>query len=205
MIELNKYLMNLAERRPIFHSEADFQHELAWEIRLSLPQALIRLERPIGENQRGAIDIVISIGTHKYAIEIKYFVRKFDHFFNGEQFNLKQQGAADVRRYDFCKDIQRMESFRREPDCSASVLVITNEPGFWSGSKRNSTCDAAFQITDGRVLSGTLEWAAHTSAGSRKNRESAIHLQGSYPLFWQDYKDLKCPNGKFRYLQVDVT
>jgi hypothetical protein len=34
----------LAERRPVFHSERDFQHALAWQIQLAYPEAQIRLE-----------------------------------------------------------------------------------------------------------------------------------------------------------------
>jgi hypothetical protein len=37
-------LAELAQDRPIFHSEPDFQHALAWQVRLRHPQAKMRLE-----------------------------------------------------------------------------------------------------------------------------------------------------------------
>ena len=40
-------MRELAQRRPIFHSEADFQHALAWEIHALHTDCQIRLERPV--------------------------------------------------------------------------------------------------------------------------------------------------------------
>lgn len=47
MINMNKVLSTLSVKRPIFHSEADFQHSLAWEIREHYPESEIRLETKI--------------------------------------------------------------------------------------------------------------------------------------------------------------
>jgi hypothetical protein len=49
VLELVNGAMNrLALRRPVFHSEADFQHGLAWQIQLDHPDARVRLEtRPL--------------------------------------------------------------------------------------------------------------------------------------------------------------
>lgn len=33
IFEVAEILSRLAKKRPIFHSEADFQHALAWEVR----------------------------------------------------------------------------------------------------------------------------------------------------------------------------
>lgn len=46
-MNLDSLLNQLALKRPIFHSEADFQHTLAWEVHLSHPAAEVRLERPV--------------------------------------------------------------------------------------------------------------------------------------------------------------
>ncbi len=47
LIEMGEVLNTLATQRRVFHSEADFQHALAWEIHRRLPHAAIRLEYPI--------------------------------------------------------------------------------------------------------------------------------------------------------------
>lgn len=46
MIDIEQVLKELAKKRPVFHSEADFQHALAWEIQITYPDANIRLEKP---------------------------------------------------------------------------------------------------------------------------------------------------------------
>ncbi len=43
---LHKLMADLAAHRPIFHSEADFQHALAWQIHEAMPDCEIRLEWP---------------------------------------------------------------------------------------------------------------------------------------------------------------
>ena len=44
---VSEVLTALAKQRPILHSEADFQHAIAWKIHKRLPRASIRLERPV--------------------------------------------------------------------------------------------------------------------------------------------------------------
>ena len=44
MIEIKKILEELAVRRPVFHSEADFKFALAWAIQEATRNAKIRLE-----------------------------------------------------------------------------------------------------------------------------------------------------------------
>jgi hypothetical protein len=52
-LSVSAVLTALAKQRPIFHSEADFQHAIAWEIHKHLPRASVRLERPIASLLRG--------------------------------------------------------------------------------------------------------------------------------------------------------
>lgn len=44
MIDLPPVMSALAKDRPVFHSEADFQHALAWEIHRRWPETSVRLE-----------------------------------------------------------------------------------------------------------------------------------------------------------------
>ncbi len=43
-VDVPAVLSALAVQRPVFHSERDFQHALAWQLQLSHSQAQIRLE-----------------------------------------------------------------------------------------------------------------------------------------------------------------
>jgi hypothetical protein len=73
LLDLNQILERLVEKRPIFHSEADFQHALAWEIHHANPDASIRLELPVRtDDGRVHIDLLVVCDHQHFAIELKY-------------------------------------------------------------------------------------------------------------------------------------
>ena len=43
MLNIHLVMQELAKHRPVFHSEADFQFALAWQIRASMPETEVRL------------------------------------------------------------------------------------------------------------------------------------------------------------------
>ena len=205
MFDINDLLTGLAESRKVFHSEADFQHALAWHIHQDKPERNIRLEFPIlAENRKMYVDIWLP--KEKVAIELKYATRSLKLVDNEERFALRNHGAHNHRRYDFLKDIHRLELMRDMPKfCGAGYAVLlTNDPLYWNCSSRK-TMDSAFRIHEGREISEELTWARGASPGMVKGRESPILLTGSYCLHWRDYSDIsKEQPGKFRYLAVSV-
>ena len=110
MIDFNLLLATLANKRPVFHSEADFQHALAWELQLLYPNVNIRLEyRPPWLDRRNYMDIWVIDEDTAIAVELKYKTRSVDISIGGEQFALQNHAAQDLGRYDFVKDIERLE------------------------------------------------------------------------------------------------
>ncbi|MBI3914108.1 MAG: hypothetical protein HY327_07980 [Chloroflexi bacterium] len=110
MSPIAESLNTLSKYRPVFHSEADFQHAFAWEIHQRFPTASIRLERPfLSGNNQLHLDILVIREADILAIELKYKTRGLSLRLGDEQFALKDQSAQDLGRYDFIKDIQRLE------------------------------------------------------------------------------------------------
>lgn len=68
--DLEKCLSSLKTKRPVFHSEADFQFALAWEIKELYPDIEIRLEYPINELNM-YIDIMLLNQDKAIPIELK--------------------------------------------------------------------------------------------------------------------------------------
>src|SRR5687767_6681187 len=102
-------MSRLAVLRPIFHSEADFQHALAWQIREERPDLTIRLEyRSPHLDQRGYIDLWVTDGNESLGVELKYKTRARKEEVNGETFDLLNQSAQDIGRYDTLRDIERL-------------------------------------------------------------------------------------------------
>ena len=203
MIEIDDVMSRLATRRSVLCSEADFQHELGYEMRRDDPGLGVRLEYPLGSGSRGAIDILL-IGAHRFALELKYLCKGLTAQVADEAVVLRHQGAHDIRRYDVCKDVERMERYAERAGHGAAVLVLSNDPAYWQPRRRVDTVDAAFDLADTRQLGGTLQWDARAGAGTTKGRESPLEIRGSHPLAWRDYSDLGGIGGRFRYLWVPV-
>ena len=108
----------------MFHSEADFQHALAWAIHQSLPDARVRLEfRPSWLSSRTYLDIWVEHEGRALALELKYKTRRLRESVGGEVFDLLDQSAQDIGRYDFLKDLQRLEAVvASRPDTTGCAI-----------------------------------------------------------------------------------
>lgn len=203
MLKINKILSNLADRRPIFHSEADFQHALAWQIHLLKPDAKIRLEKPLSvKDNRIYVDIYLELGDQIHIIELKYKTRDCQVTVKGEEFNLFYQGATDLGRYDYLKDIQRLEKITRNDGMQGHAVFLTNDYLYWRPREDDSTIDTEFRIGEGVRLSGKREWRYEFSPGTVVGREDPIMLKKEHELTWDDYSDIQ--DVRFRYLTVEV-
>jgi hypothetical protein len=204
MIVIEPLIERLAQRRPIFHSEADFQHEVAIELRAMDPDLKIRLEYPFSLDKRACLDIYLRKSEAQAGLELKYLCRSADLFIGTEHFRLAHQRAHDIRRYDVCKDVMRLEAFCKDRAASGGVLVLTNDPAYWQPRRRCDTFDAKFDLSDRRVLTGTLAWGSGTGKGTSIGREAPLVITGSYTLAWRDYSDVGGVGGRLRYLYIPV-
>ena len=205
-MDVHSLLRELAERRPVFHSEADFQHELAWLAHIGDPDAEIRLEtRPLA-GQALYLDLAVASGGHRYALELKYLTRALDVVVQSEQFVLRNQAAQDISRYDIVKDVHRLERIVHAGAADVGyAIVLTNDRSYWQKALRADTVDAEFRLHDGRELLGAVGWSSRAGAGTTRGREAPLPLTGRYVLGWTDYSRVADgPSGLFRYLAIEV-
>lgn len=205
MLAIHDCLKALAGERPLFHSEADFQHALAWQIQQLLPDAKIRLELPLKGETRRYLDIAVQDGADRVLIELKYKTRSFRVRASDEEFILRDQGAQDVGRYDFLKDIERLETMLAEQVGNRGyAILLSNDHGYWTQA-RSHTVDAAFRLHEESLLSGTRHWDQNTAAGTMRGREAPIRLRDKYHNRWRDYSQVtEGVGGQFRYLLHEV-
>ena len=207
MLAIHDCLAGLARKRPLFHSEADFQLALAWQIQQLLPDSHIRLELPIagaGETRR-YLDIAVQDGAERILIELKYKTRDLEAFANDELFLLLDQGAQPLGRYDNLKDIERLESMLAEQvgDCGYAIL-LSNDHGYWTQA-RSHTVDAAFRLHESSLMKGVRHWGANAKPGTTSGHEDPIPLRGNYRNRWRDYSRVsEGVGGRFRYLLHEV-
>lgn len=205
MSDLDELIRSLADTRPVFHSEADFQHALAWHWKERSPSAVVRLEYRLPfAGERSYADLWIRDGSRTTYVELKYWTRALSVQQGEELFTLANQAAQDISRYDFIKDLERVE---RAVSAGLSnrgfVVALTNDQGYWS-PPRPGTVDAAFRLHEGRTLLGELAWAEHAGVGTTATRQRVLNLAREYRCHWQPYSDLEVPRGEFRYLLVEV-
>ena len=206
-LDIEQVMINLSRNRQLFHAEADFQHALAWEIHHLIPEVEIRLEVDLSPTDDERLYLDVWIPSEGIALELKYATRNLVVEHHGERFRLRDQSAQDVKRYDVLKDVMRLERVVAEVDrCSeAHMIFVTNDPGYWNEPRTPDTFDAEFRTLDNRIVSGELKWSPRTGAGTQKNRENAIRLQGSYRLHWSDFSNIGGDGYRnFRYLSVTV-
>lgn len=217
MIDIVETMQKLSRERPIFHSEADFQHALAWQIHVESPGSRIRLEYPLDYEKSGQLDIVLLDGNRELAFELKYKKRNFLAFAQREVFSLRTDSAEDIGRYDFLKDVQRLEEFvSNRPNATGYAILLTNDSLYWRVSPRETISDA-FRVTEGGRITGTLGWSATAGKGTTKGRQASITLRGAYDCNWRDYSEfeptdyvlgdnrISVPGTKFRYLLFEVS
>ena len=195
----------LSSLRPIFNMEADFQFALGWEIQKKFPDWTVRFEhKPTNLKDRIFVDLWIK-GDQTSAIELKYKTRKLDVNVKGESFNLLDQAAQDLGRYDFLKDVERLENIvSTHNNVKGYAVILTNDSAYWK-SPTTETVDAEFRMHEGRILNGELAWGTEAGAGTMRKREKPIKLTGTYKLSWKDYSQVSSTSyGKFRYLFLEI-
>jgi len=198
-------MKGLAEERPVFHSEADFQHALAWALHSQHETGSVRLEFKPFPEERFYLDMWIRVGGEACAVELKYPTRGIDVTVGNERFVLRDQAAQDITRYDFVKDLVRLERVVEAGLATSAVaILLTNDSAYWKESLRPASVDAAFRIAEGRMLAGTLQWATHAGPGTMRGREGPLKLVGSHLVRWTDYSSFPCSYGTFRHLSVIV-
>ena len=211
-----KVLMDALNRdRPIFFSEADFQHSLACLIHDHLDYR-IRLEYPPYGDSSEHIDILCRNSIEDVAIELKYKPAILSARVKDELYSLKAHSAQDCGRYDFCLDIEKIESFLRKTEAKNArgyAIFLTNDKSYWEPSTRGSTICDDFRIHEGNEVFGHLSWGAKASQGTKGGRTKAIQLNHLYRLTWNEYSNLAADSlnsiernspSLFRYTVVEV-
>jgi hypothetical protein len=227
--DVERILAELSRERPVFHSEADFQLALAFKMQVIYPQLAIRMERTeIVNNERLRVDVFAYNSGQVALMELKYPTRGLRvqvHLAEDayETYNILDQAAHDLCRYDFLKDIQRLELLverytLRGHNAVGYAILLTNDSAYWKEPARDEVIDYAFRLHEGRTIAvgEALQWDERAGHGTKKYREEPITLREGYTFRWRRYSNcLTHPRVKpfedeltryaeFRYLLVRV-
>jgi hypothetical protein len=212
-MDLEKIVIDLSQRRKSFHSEADFQHELAHDLRVQYSELEYRLEYPRslleGVKRPGAIDLAaLQYCKPVLCLELKYKTSLLKCEIDGEMFELKKHGASSNGQYDIIKDIEEIERLKNlYPKMKCAMIAITNDSGYWKTHAKDDASYRDFSLHDGRLLHGNLEWrpkgdpmAVQKFFRTQGARAKNLQVRGKYDIQWKLY-----PGGNgFRYLIIEA-
>ena len=206
-LDIDSLMEGLSRSRPVFHSESNLQYALAEHIRKKIPCSQVRREYTF-RYRDSMMRLDIWLPKERIAIELKYPTRMLELEWGNEEYLLADHGAHPPRRYDFLKDVQRLERIVSEGDAAGGFAVLlTNHPYYWKSPTRRwrSAIDADFRLHERRKVTGRLAWSEHAGAGTTRDRVAPIEIIGPYDLHWRDYSRLGLGNNRqFRYLALSI-
>lgn len=200
VVDLASVMETLSARRPVFHSEADFQFAFAQALTAADETVQVRLEVRQTADRAEYVDLACWTPQQRTLIEFKYATagwRGTDP--HGEKYQVRHHAAYDLARRYFIHDIHRLEQFTTErPGTDGIAIMLTNEPSLWADTGRHGARDTNFRIHGGATLTGHLVW------GTGDTPKYDQHLTGTYTADWHDYSTVEGRKGQFRWLAVPV-
>lgn len=202
--DLHKILKVLSKERPLFHSEADFKFALACKIKEEISPEKIIIEYPESIcDKRIYIDIYFKKDNKEYYLELKYKTKKL--IFNNEEmkYNLKDQKACDFGRYDFIKDIERLEKITcGTQDKLGYVIFLSNDENYLQGTKKTNQ-DYSFNIENNTTITrGEKSWSKEKILKNLGSRKNSLNINNDYFVQWRNYSNFK--NYEFNYLAIKI-
>ena len=205
---LNSIISSLAVTRQFYYSEADFQHSLA--LALSNVGCNVYLEYPIHNEH---IDIILEDKGQFYAIELKYRTIALSYKgLLGTPGSLTNQDANDLGRYEFWKDVSRIEKLKSTVKITEGyVVMLTNDDAYWKIPSGPSlkTIDRLFKIHSGMIVQNVHWTNIPAKASFNPHYKAGRTKYGGFPLSkpyivpeWIDYSN---PSGcQFQFMTIKV-
>lgn len=196
--DIYRIIDRLRNKRPVFCSEADFQHEFAIAIREEYPQYKVRLEYCAYEDSNKRLDILIITDNNKWIpIELKYKTKGGVIPYDGEDFKLKNQLAKDTSCYSYLHDISRIESLTENPKfiCGYAIF-LTNDSAYMRKPQKAECIYNEFSLEEGITKCGVMTWSENASAGTVAGYNDPICLRNKYIMNLVDYSSLGDKNNQ---------
>ncbi len=219
-IDINQIINDMSSNGKVFQSEAQFQFDMAWQIKLKYPQYDVCLEmttcykRNNKKTKRFYTDIVVLDEDGNFcAIELKYKTRNI--YFEDLDIQLLNHGATDLGRFDFLYDIFRIEKLKYKDDVTYNynkrlkkfvkgyAILLTNESNYWNIKREGNNAlykDFCISNDDYIITNKPLVWnkIKENSCVDKTFRDVELIFKQDYKFCWREY----CHN--FRYLIQEI-
>ena len=185
----------------LLFNERDLQMHLALRLRESHQGSDdVDLEYYVPRNERDGdvweseprLDMVVRKGDEFLPVELKYKTRsisrrieRFGELLREETEVVKKQGAQDLGRYDFWKDIRRVELVRSRFAAVKNGLAVfvTNDPSYLKAGKASSN-HVALSMEAG-IHDRSKHWLNSTSSCAREH--PGFEVETCYAIEWRQF------------------
>lgn len=228
-----KILDTFAADGILFSNERQFQLELAWKLKEAGYKVYLEMLDTSSDDKK-YIDIAIDIGDQQFVVvELKYTTRQKDMQYKiaDKIIPTFAQGAGDIRRYDYLKDVQRIETLlsKQETDLfgipkarvkKGYAIIMTNDKYWEKDGIHNGkeTCYFHVALNHGRKIPAKENLTFKIGDEER----APIHLENEYICNWKKYNlpettcihymtpsgqkkdDVSYSNYEFQYMILEV-
>lgn len=151
-------------------------------------------------------DIVLEEENQYFVIELKYKTKSADIFYKNKKYSLKNQSAQDLGRFDFLKDISRIEQWNQfNPNrtfAGGVAVILTNDSSYWKKTGENCNYEAFALKDETTIVAGKKQWSSKNLNYVGHDRKNGLNLLNDYDIKWVNYyKDEK---NEFRYLLEEI-
>ena len=171
MLDIHGIMKELSKRRPVFHSEADFQLALFRQINCTEPTSDPRMEvKAYKGSSHKRLDLLVRSEEEVTAIELKFWNITLDVVVNDERFvfdDSSNRSQAWERLWD---DVSRIRN-ELTVEAHGHAIALTNDSRFLCDSVRLADFDDA-------------KWASEYHPGSRKTSPIVTFHNSENPTEW---------------------
>lgn len=222
------------ETNQIFISEKDLVFCFGLFLHKKFPDATIKFEFPFtiaysynskvvkvkdkDKLKSGYLDLYVNLNNKVYGFEFKYKTKEMSVQSKFLSFKLKNQGAQDLLRFEFRKDIHRLEylkktSIKENPKIDVGFAVLLSNDSTLYYNKDKETADKELRFSDEKsIQGGSFKWyPKDKNASWLKEPKFTMDLNlrnEGYTIKWNTYIEYKInPNSKnciFKYCIVEV-
>lgn len=208
---VKRTITKLHQRKPLFHSESHFVAWFAWIVKETFP-SISMPELQVGNfynNKRLRLDMLVRHNDLQFGLEMKYARASMNGGvsfpFQRDVYYAPKSGAAkDITRFNFLKDIERLESAVDTLEkTSCCALLVTNISDLWLPEEGEPN-DLMYCLDDG-ITPGTKTWLKPPSRNTLDRTGESVLIQGDYQTEWNPFSEIpKIENGIYKYLAVFV-
>ncbi len=203
------------KNNPLFANECHLQVELAAYLRISGHYDEVNLEYFVPKDELSAdcvwknelrLDIVVAKDGKYVPIELKYkptnipaLKERFGELLRNSNSAVKNQGAHDIGRYNFWKDVKRLELVKKSfKNVEGGIaLFITNDEDYYKNSPNRGTIGEKFSMIGGKH-DKDRSWFSQPKIS--ENRPS-FQLNKCYEINWEP---MELQGFEFKYTMIQL-